>query len=67
MQCTNFGHLEVSSTNQVHRLSRPKMRTTNVAIEGNRAIAGGIIGDGVGMSNVLVAIHKNVRVSIAPN
>ena len=67
MQGSNFGHLEVTSTDQMHSLSRPKMRATNVAIECNRAIAGGVIGDGIGMSNVLVTIHKNVRVSIAPN
>ena len=67
MQCSNFGHLEVSSTNQVHRLSRPKMRATDVPIEGNGTIAGWVVGNGIGMSDVLVTIHKNVRVSIAPN
>jgi len=43
------------------------MCATNVAIEGNRTIAGGIVGDGIGMSNILMTIHKNVRVGVAPN
>ena len=43
------------------------MRAANVAIEGNRTIAGWVVGNGIGMSDVLVTIHKNVRVSIATN
>jgi hypothetical protein len=43
------------------------MCATNVSIKGNRTIAGGIISDSVGVGNILVPIHKDVRMSIAPN
>ena len=67
MKGSNFGHFVVTGTDQMHRLSRSKMCATNVSIKGNRTIAGGIISDSVGVGNILVPIHKDVRMSIAPN
>ena len=66
-QRTDGRHVVVTDANQVNFHAGFEMRSSHVAVEDHAAVAVGIFLDQVGIRHVLVSIHQNVRVRVAPD